>query len=778
MGQGEQYVRRHAKAPSTGSALRAGSRLGRIVRGAFATCAAFSRADGSGTPSRGQSGAARPRLLAALAAALALTLLLGVTLASATAPAAAQPECPTQPEFGPSANLPNCRVYEQVTPADKNGADVNPNATRTHASSDGNRVVFPTIVAFGDAQGTGSTSDYMAVRDADGHWGTHGITPLMEPSDYQTTIGASEPTYLWLSPDLANGIYRSTSPLAGATNTEGVQNLYLRDDLFAAGPGTYTILTDAPASEPPPSDPYSNALVAPLFAGASADFSHVVFQSRRALTADAPVCAADPCPTLLYEWVQGDTRLVGILPASEGGGAAPTSQAGTGASHVGQPARAVSEDGSRIVFTVPAESSSREGELYLRDDHGTLATADDTTVHLNASESDTPLFGPASFWVASRDLSKIFFTSGGELYRYDLDAPADGHLTLVSVDSEPFDASGGGVQGVIGASSDASIVYFITRSNQLVAGGPTGNDGGGYYRIFIWQGGLIHEVGAVSSGDSEAGLGLAGNVPQTARVTPDGHLAFLATGTSELLSLYGQPEYDHGTCSSYGAFGGCREAYVYDAAANDGAGDLRCASCIPNGAEATTSASFIQIGQLGLGLSTDTRILNHVLSDDGRYVFFNTEEKLVEEDTNGVADAYEYDTETHEVHLISTGTDSDRSFFLDASPDGHDAFFITRAQLRSSDLDQSFDLYDARIDGAPDPGPPNIAECLGDACPGLASEPVPGASPQTDRASGAGNLIRRRCPKGKRRVRVRGKSHCLKPRKHPGRAKHNRRTHR
>jgi hypothetical protein len=634
--------------------------------------------------------------------------------------------------------LPDGRVWEQVSPAAKNAADVVPNATRTHASLDGDHVVYISLTGFGDVHGIADTSDYMAIRGSDGGWVTHGITPIQDVTGYQIIAGVAEPTYLGVSIDLAHGVYRTRSPLTEAPNVEGAINLYRRDDLLDAGAGGYELLTDAPTPQQPSSTLTSQLF--PLFAGASADFSHVVFESRRALTDDAPVCATNPpdesCPTVLYETVDGTTRLVGRLPLSEGGGPAPASQAGRGASHGVQTAGAVSEDGARIVFSVPASNSDEGGELYLRDDQGTLATDDDTTVHLNLSESATPLSGSAFFWAGSSDLSKIFFTSGGQLYRYDLDAPADNHLTLISVDSQPADT--GPVPGALGASRDGSIVYFITNDNQLVATGPTGPTGGpgGGERIFIWRNDdTIHEVGAANAGVETDALLARDGAEKSTRISPDGtHLAFITEGTNELLSLHGHSEYNHGDSCPNLTTPECNEVYVYDATANDGAGDLRCASCNPTGAKATTDAGFRELSQVGIGLSTDTRMLNHVLSDDGRFVFFNTAERLQPGDHNSNVDPYEYDTLTHQVHLLSSGQGTSDSTFLDASPDGHDVFFVTRDQLRSSDTDQSRDLYDARIGGVPDPGIAPTVECEAETC-------RPAAGPAIDQNAPSSQLF-------------------------------------
>ena len=465
---------------------------------------------------------------------------------------------------------------------------------------------------------------------------------------------------------------------------------------------------------------------------ASGDFSHVIFESRSSLLAET--AALDPTQPKLYEWVDGTTHLIGMVPTApdqQCGGAGPAcvpsvSQAGRGALLTkAYPSGTISEDGRRVIFTVADPAIERGGQLYLRDDQGTPTLVDDTTVHVNASERAVPE-APASatFWAASSDGSKVFFTtaekltdedpnSSDDLYRYDLNAPAGSRLTRISVDSEPGDnqgndlANGHNVAGALGASQDGDTVYFANKDGQLVAGGSTSppvGDGGarGNARIYRWHTGTLHEVGGVNDGGEltqllgRVGWGFA---PKLSRVSPDGrHLAFLTQGTDQLLSHYGKPEYDHGSaCSPFGALTACLEAYVYNADANGGAGDLQCASCNPTGTPAHADATFFV--HLRASATKDTSHLNHPLSDDGRYVFFSSGDDLLEEDTNGVTDAYQYNTETEQVSLLSSGTSTTRSIFLDASADGSDAFILTRSQLSPADHDQSNDLYDVRVGG-------------------------------------------------------------------------------
>jgi hypothetical protein len=103
-------------------------------------------------------------------------------------------------------------------------------------------------------------------------------------------------------------------------------------------------------------------------------------------------------------------------------------------------------------------------------------------------------------------------------------------------------------------------------------------------------------------------------------------------------------------------------------------------------------------------------------------VFFNTPEALVPEDTNGRPDAYEYDAQTATVHLLSTGKSTSPSYMIDATANGDDVYIVTRQRLVGWDVDDNYDLYDARVGGGfPDPPAPTTG-CAGESC-------LPAASP-------------------------------------------------
>jgi hypothetical protein len=659
--------------------------------------------------------------------------------------------------------LPDGRGYELASPSDKRGGDVMPMSSRTRAAADGSAVNFTSLVGFGDVHGATVGTEYVAQRTGTPRtsgWATHGITPPQEALPLIGAFFGDDPMYDGeLSSDLSSGVFRAYHPLTDAPNVAGLLNLYVRRDLRTPGPGFFELISDPGFAVSTPPFP-----VRPTVAGASSDFSHVIFESRLNLAADAS--GSDP---KLYEWANGTLRLAGVLPD---GSPAPSSQAGRGAS--GSPLEAVtphmiSADGSRVFFQAPAGAS---GNVYMRL-NGT------TTVQLNASEKTTPE-GPqdGKLWTASADGSRIFFsTSEGlidgdddgaeDYYMYDVNAPAGKHLTLISTDGEPSVNDSG--LGVVGASEDGHYLYFI-MFGQLVA-----DEDPLVVGLFVWHDGTVRYIGAFADpinfriNELEA-TWVLNSTALMARVTADGrHVFFMATNDGGLRGRGGFAGFDHGTACG----GGCRELYVYSAES----GQLRCASCDPRGALPTGDAQVnTRVEAYTSDVSTSSHI-NHALSDDGRWTFFNSPDALVPEDINGRVDAYQYDSVTDRVSLLSSGRSTDGSYFMDASASGRDVFFLTRERLLGWDTDANYDLYDARVGGGmPEPVRP-LPTCSGEACQGTSAVPVTPGAAASDGFDGkgdlAGKLIRRHtkhkhCKHRTRRVLRRGRVKCVRKKAHRG----------
>ena len=182
-------------------------------------------------------------------------------------------------------------------------------------------------------------------------------------------------------------------------------------------------------------------------------------------------------------------------------------------------------------------------------------------------------------------------------------------------------------------------------------------------------------------------------------------------------------------------------------------------SCNPSGAPATGEA-YLAGNPSIVAAPERNAFLTRNLSEDGSRVFFQTQEALVPQDTNGQTDVYEWEREGEGgadgcirssasfsersggcLYLISTGESGDPSYFGDASADGSNVFFFTRQSLVSQDRDENDDLYDARVEGgiaAQNPSPP--ASCTGEGCLGPVDPPTVLDAPASATFLGAGNL--------------------------------------
>ena len=388
------------------------------------------------------------------------------------------------------------------------------------------------------------------------------------------------------------------------------------------------------------------------------------------------------------------------------------------------------------------------------------------TIKVSASQRATPdPFGeqPATFMGATPDGSKVFFTSSGkltddattgpidfghDLYRYDVKS---GTLVDVSVDTDPGDFFfGADVQGVLGASSDGSYVYFVANGVLTPGATPGGcfatvGSSSGECSLYLWHNGVTTLIAPVKLPGDHSNFAQS-FLEKTARVSADGKA--LLFGSNQKLT-----DYDNE---------GTYEFYRYSAAEDD----LLCVTCNPSG-RAPIGAPALRSIDKPTKAQFSPSILTRNLSADGNRVFFETSEKLVAADTNGDAscdslngvgpptfcqDVYEWEAKgsgtCHSeaqnggcLYLLSTGTGTDPAFFADASPSGNDAFIFTVDRLVGQDGDQILDIYDARVGGgiaSQNPPPPPVP-CEGEGCKS-GSPPPPGAeSPGTATFAGPGN---------------------------------------
>jgi hypothetical protein len=111
------------------------------------------------------------------------------------------------------------------------------------------------------------------------------------------------------------------------------------------------------------------------------------------------------------------------------------------------------------------------------------------------------------------------------------------------------------------------------------------------------------------------------------------------------------------------------------------------------------------------------------------------------------------------INLISSGKETD------AAERGDNVFFATPVSLLPQDLG-SLDIYDARVDGGFSES--GSEPCQGEACLPPLTPPSALPTPASVAYNGPGNvkpIKPKKCPKGKRRVKRKGKVRCVKKKK-------------
>jgi hypothetical protein len=646
----------------------------------------------------------------------------------------------------PDPFLPDGRAYEMVSPQFKNSAELAPRGRTTggqmQASPSGDAVSYISGTAFGEAKSAPALSQYLSRRGPSG-WSTDNITPPDQTGTLENAVRG-------FFTDLSTTALIVREPPLCCDAPAGLDNLYLRDN----ADGSLTLLT---AGEPRLTIPRSDYCVA--YGGASSDGSRVVFAAQGALTPDAP----EGQGFSLYQWSEGGgLDLVSVLPGEVP--AAPNQFTGFGAGmadgcRMGRRIvrNAISADGSKIFWTLGGGS----GGLFARVD-GTQ------TVQLDLPQGGSGPAGTGVFWAASADGSRVLFTASGkltpgaqtgDLYLYDFGQPLGIRLTNLTAGPSPAE-----MRGLVGASESGDSAYFVAKavlaSNDGAAIEPDGNvqkAKAGENNVYFWQQGQpLRFVASLAPGEADQASWTLGPEFRTARVAPDGeHLAFLTARP-----LTGYENIDQATGKAV------NQAYVYDATAHE----LRCASCNPSGAR--------PLGPSALTAWTLPFEQARFLSDGGERLFFESFDSLEPRDVNGKRDVYEFEragvgdcdeeSPTYSaatdacVSLISTGKSSSESYFVDASASGDDVFLSTRQRLTATDIDDYYDVYDARVGGGfPDPPPP-IPPCGGEACREAGGAPPTPQSPVTPSFVGPSDPIPARCRKGK----VMRKGKCVKkPRK-------------
>jgi hypothetical protein len=686
---------------------------------------------------------------------------------------------------GPSAHLPECRAYEQVSPTNKYGANIQHSHDNIYASTNGNAFTF------GDANGlptTGGTSRptiYDAQRGADG-WLTNGLRPPTEQgfvgeiNGWSQDLSSSLNTFNGKSGGgllLGNTVAGTWSTLVGSSPSPLTRVGETNIAEFAAGDPGRAIFESEAAFAPGAIDGVDN--VYELNHGTVSTVDRIpTFPATTCNDQSGPACEYPTAGAYAgpYDWVNASY--------SYAGGALR----GYYTSHV------LSENGSRFFFT-----TGGTGRIYMREN-------DSKTIQVSTSQAAIPDPNgekPAAWVGATPNDSKVWFLScqklttdstavskageefcGGEeqgqdLYEYNVET---GVLTDLTVDHEAGDTRGANVIGFLGASADGSYVYFAANG-VLEAGATQGECGSGYIsrcNVYVRHNNTTKLVARI--GDSDNWLAVRPNGPDdtlSSRVSAGGTLMFSSTAKLGSYENEGQ-----------------NEIYRYVPG-----GSPECISCDPSGAAPLGAATLSSDGTTGEA-TVRMKLIPRNMNAEATRIFFQTPDPLSPEDVNaegGCAnaaapggaecqDVYMWEADGAGacasasenggcLYLISTGTSPTASFFGDASASGNDAFIFTSQQLVPQDKDELVDAYDARVGGgiAAQHPAPELPPCEAEACrtAGTLAPPANGAG--TGVFQGPGNPAPKfkQCKKGK----VLKKGRCVaKPHKKKH-SKHKKSTH-
>ncbi len=305
---------------------------------------------------------------------------------------------------GPSAKLPDCRAYEQVTPNDKYGSDAFGNTSGVEASRSGDGITSFTLSGFPGSEGF-QEGNILITRFTGGEWGTAGLNTPPSYGDKSDVLG-------WTS-DLRLSFSNAYSYAEGGEGSK----LVMRD----SADGSRTVLIPQGVGYGVGEASSSSFALG----GAFDSDSKVVFQANGAVPVTSGPAPISTTPNVyLYDRDSGELTLVGLLPDSAcasppcvpaKGSHFPAELKSYLANAYIQDEHAVSPNGD-IYFTDAAT-----GQLYLRHD----AAGDGATTDLVSASHKTNGGGPegvatnspqpVGFEGATPDGSKAFFTSTEEL---------------------------------------------------------------------------------------------------------------------------------------------------------------------------------------------------------------------------------------------------------------------------------------------------------------------------------------------------------------------------
>jgi hypothetical protein len=663
------------------------------------------------------------------------------------------------PTYSASSRLPDGRVYEQVSPVDKNGNEAgsgtSPFKTGAenhygYASSSGEAVLFEGTGPMGESP-WGDSVWFVATKNAGRPgWTTRALQPRGVKS--LPILTTKHDAYLDPSQDLSHAMVEpANDPFAPRPNEIcGEQVFLVGPDPFIAG--TWLEQPSTNLVDPVEGCGINGGSGAPV--GGTPDFSTVYFTyAGTLLSEDAPRTpyAGGEEAWGFYEYKKGVLAEAGVLP----NGSVSTFGAVPAASVQGRnpSGNEVSEDGTRAFFVSPDPDSceprgrnncvTNPPELYVRiDGKSTLLASMDA---LLPDSSGLPVGAPTSVLRMPNHHQQLILLSAND-GAYVFASPDGSQAFFQSEDAltKPAEEAAPGVEPKtydFNVNTD-TVTYLPDVAGEILATDEDGSsmaflrpEGGGQpAQLDLWTagagGGTVTPVAQF--------LG-SGSISET-RMSDDGSV--LVFQTAQDLS---------GTFNT----AGFEEIYRYDVPANA----LGCVSCPPVGVTPRGSAamSMLYSNEVGaLGIEYNPALVDERgVSANGARIFFESPDPLVPGDSNTNSpevfvdeeetepqgrDVYEW--ENGVVYLISTGTSTRNSYLLDSSESGDDVFFATIQGLVPGDLDGGYDVYDARIPRSGEDTAQSASPCEGSTCQGAARTfEGPAMATNVPSAPGSGNPV-------------------------------------
>lgn len=618
---------------------------------------------------------------------------------------------------------PPGRAYERVSTPDLfagvvPGLGTTSSALPGRSSNDGDRMIFGASSTMG-SNWSGPPNPMIFAERTETGWRVRSAIRSMDEGNTPLEFPRHEPRAGWLSHDGREYVF-GTSFL----------------DSSAIGFGVYR---SPNALEPPRwlSGPSRGGVIAGSVT-AGGDTRTVAFNATAPNTEDAP-----PMGTrAVYVHRDGELRLASVDPAGE-----PfTQRMSLANSGSGQANRAIALElrnqvagNGRFVLMMQADSENEFGSgglrpLYVRDlDAGVTRRLAGPGTDIPGAELLSDGWGgalnpfgtavsfslitvPAGRVFGARDAPRAFFHStagmGSTPFVYDANLETGEVTARPAITGPPLQLS-----------ADGEHMLFLEPPADGVDREPRGN-----YTLRYWSAANPNSSVAIGTiaypeGDPARTYGLA----RVHRSSPDGR--------TWIFSASGSPDPARPNVAP-------RTLQLYRWTV--GEATPTCLTCRPTDGIARTSGVnlTVQETEFSENLLTPTTTTQssgavglhksmlaqpgHSLSDDGRWLLFDSPDRLVSEDTNDVRDVYLWDRDAApggQLQLLTSGQDDKPSWALDLDPTGRNAFFTTGDGLVAADDNDGYDVYVARMGGG---FPESRESCVGEECrsPDIAEPPV------------------------------------------------------